>query len=192
MVMARNVTRFFDRASGKLGWPITSVAYTLLFAALIGSVLVLNSSGWERLTSSEIGWMLVFDAMALAGLILSFRNQQAVSLLSCASMIGIMVLCASTTVLPNLGSSFSARHAAKQVGGEPARENLYVYRLHRAWVYGLSFYQKKKLSEWTEDAPLPAWVYTNYEGREILEGKGRAVRVVEGGSGEVGLMYVYR
>lgn len=193
MVMASVFTRNTKQELCNRSWTLLCVGLTLCITAWVWIVIPVYRASDHSQTIESI--ILASLAATLGGLLVSglavFRRASYATLLA-AILLTSMVAFANRRVLQKLDAVFSAREAAKAVGGEPANENLHVYRVHRAWKYGLEFYQRKELREWTGDTWLPAWVYTTGEGIEELGRQGRAVRVVEGKSPEAMLVYVYR
>ena len=193
MVMARSVT---SRAEARDKWTARIgilVGITVVLLSFLASVLVYAAAlelGFEN--RAGVALMIVITVGSLSVSVLAGKRKviaagTATALIIC-SMVGVL----SWTVLGKVDAHYSAREAAKGVGGEPARENVYVYKVHRAWKYGLEFYQRKELAEWNEEVAMPAWVFTTREGIEELERKGRKVNVVEEKSANAMLVYVYR
>ncbi len=54
-----------------------------------------------------------------------------------------------------------------------------VYRLHRAWHYGLNYYFGRELPEWSRTAPPGSVIVASDAGVEELQTSGLPVQVLE-------------
>jgi 4-amino-4-deoxy-L-arabinose transferase-like glycosyltransferase len=78
--------------------------------------------------------------------------------------------------LPRLDAQISPRAAARaSLEHTPAGKNLQLYRLPRAWAYGMNYYLGRELPEWSPHAegaapaPQDLWIVTGDAGRKDLE-----------------------
>jgi len=101
------------------------------------------------------------------------RRRPAAALLAAAALMTGLVEAANQRALPRLDKYVSPRVAARAVQIPPGTaENISVYRLRRAWRYGLNFYLHQELPDWTPRSARPGWVYTNEEGFAELQRQG--------------------
>lgn len=84
---------------------------------------------------------------------------------------------AGLRVLPNLDRSLSPRSASLAAASAPP-EQLRVYQIPRAWQFGLNFYLKRELPEWSLADSGNSWVFTTKAGADALGRTGREVIVI--------------
>ncbi len=192
MVIARSVA---GRAAAADAWTTrigVLVGITVVLLSLLVAVLVYAADLEFGLHSGiSVALAIAITVASLCVAVLAGKRRVIAAGIAAALVIGCLVGVLSWDVLGKVDAHYSPREAAKGVGGEPARENVYVYRVHRAWKYGLEFYQKKALQEWDEGVAMPAWVFTTREGMVEMEKTGRRVHVVESKSANATLVYVF-
>ena len=194
MVMARSIVK--DAEAKRRAWPMVVVGVTLV-ATVVELLRRLVVGPYHHIILSVKPWELetVIPGIALVGIatsVLALWRRTMGAVVLTAFLLAMQLWWVTARTPKYFAHYISAREAARGVGGEPARENVYVYKVHRAWKYGLEFYQRKELPEWKDDTPLPAWVFTTQVGIEEMEAKERKVSVVEEKSGNAMLVYVYR
>jgi len=193
MVMARSVAaraEAADKWTARIG---VLVGITLVLLSLFVAVLVYAADLEFNLESpAGVALTIAITVASLSVAVLAGKRKVFAAEAATALIVSCLAGVLSWTVLGKVDAHYSPREAAKGVGGEPARENVYVYRVHRAWKHGLEFYQKKALEEWNEGVATPAWVFTTREGKEEMERSGRRVNVVEAKSANAILVYTYR
>ncbi|MBZ5528731.1 MAG: glycosyltransferase family 39 protein [Acidobacteriia bacterium] len=90
--------------------------------------------------------------------------------------IGCAVLCvtsANRLVLPRLDWTLSSRTAAQTFSVRPdANSRVAVFRLNRAWHYGLNYYLRAELPEYDLAGAAPGYVFVSKEGLEALRRSG--------------------
>ena len=73
-------------------------------------------------------------------------------------------------ILPATDARISARAAANDaLRLDLAGKNIAVYGLKRDWNYGLSYYFRRELPEWTPGKQLPEWLFTSDKNCAELE-----------------------
>ncbi len=109
-----------------------------------------------------------------------------------ALLVTLLVYAVGGHALPRLDPAVSARDAAARVpeAGAAARNTVFIFRLHRAWHYGLNFYLRSELREWTPQAARPAFLYTNTAGLAELQQLGLRVSLLSGRSPQAILVRV--
>jgi 4-amino-4-deoxy-L-arabinose transferase-like glycosyltransferase len=88
----------------------------------------------------------------------------------------LVVLCteiANVSVLPALDPYISARWHAQFLRNDAHPDRIFVYQLPRAWNYGLAFYMRRELPEWSPSDPNPALVLTTSKGLAQMRTLGR-------------------
>jgi 4-amino-4-deoxy-L-arabinose transferase-like glycosyltransferase len=102
-------------------------------------------------------------AMGVVGVLSFFRRPRAV-VWTAAISIAALVVVTEQRLLPSLDGQVSPRAAARTIlNAEGGPRPVAVYRISRAWQYGLNFYFDKEIPEWTPQ-PGYAWVITNDAG----------------------------
>ena len=128
--------------------------------------------------------ILLAIILLLAGIRQKLWMTVAIASLSVAATI----VAANMAILPALDPYLSARPHAAFLRGDRRPDRIFTYRLNRSWNYGLAFYFRRELPEWSPNEPDAALVLTNQKG---LDGITRAGRV-QGELNEVqqGILYV--
>lgn len=88
----------------------------------------------------------------------------------------LVVLCteiANVSVLPTLDPYVSARWHAQFLRNDAHPDRIFTYQLPRAWNYGLAFYMRRELPEWSPSDPNPALVLTTPRGLAQMRMLGR-------------------
>ena len=94
-------------------------------------------------------------------------------LLLCAVLVAAGVELASVKFLPLLDSAVSARPHAEFMRNDQHPDRIFTYELRRSWTYGLTFYFRRELPEWSPNDPIPALVLTTPDGLEQIKKLGR-------------------
>jgi 4-amino-4-deoxy-L-arabinose transferase-like glycosyltransferase len=102
-------------------------------------------------------------------IVAAFRSRPATVVLLGTLLIAASVEFASLKILPALDSVVSARPHAEFMRDDQHPERILTYKLNRSWVYGLTFYFRRELPEWSPLDPEPGLVLTTPRGEnEIL------------------------
>jgi 4-amino-4-deoxy-L-arabinose transferase-like glycosyltransferase len=101
------------------------------------------------------------------------RNGAATAIWTCALLVSASVEIASLKVLPAMDPSVSARPHAEFMRNDQHPERIFTYRLSRSWVYGLTFYFRRELPEWSPTDPEAALVLTTRGGFQEIGALGR-------------------
>ncbi len=193
LLLARSVGRTIEEKGAFAAWLFAGIGGTLV-------ALAVSAGHWLRRLPPESGWadpkrVLTWIALGVVGglviALLGLLGRPGAALLATAVLTAALIEGANRRILPQLDTYISPRAAARaeqiQVG---AAENLSVYRLRRAWHYGLNFYLHRNLPEWTPQSPHPAWLYTSSAGLSELERMGTRFAVAESNSPEALLVRV--
>ncbi len=178
LVMAASVSRSIENDRPAARWLLASVGATLL-------VLALTAGRWLERLPPESGltevrallpWLGVAAGAGVVSLLLALVHRRWAALVVLALSLAGLVEAANRAVLPRLDPYLSARATARMLADDAAlRASLQVYRLHRAWHYGLNFYLERELPQWNPTQPGPAWVLTSREGLEEIRRRGRSI-----------------
>jgi 4-amino-4-deoxy-L-arabinose transferase-like glycosyltransferase len=138
-----------------------------------------NFSPLSQLSDAAIG-LAIFGLALLVHYFEKLRSRWTYLLLT-ASIVGWFVW-----VYPFLGAvdfAISARWIGREAQGyvRPP-DKVATYHLKRAWQYGVEFYLRRPLPEWTSGTPCPEWIITDNAGRGQLSGMGWSLEAKEPGS----------
>lgn len=122
------------------------------------------------------GAILALSALGATGGILIvalalFRRRS--PLLVSFFLVVIVVLFAGARLLPSLDPYVSARPHAALLQRDLRPDRIFTYHLRRSWNYGLAFYMRRELPEWSPQDPEPALVLTSPAGLDDLRKLGR-------------------
>jgi 4-amino-4-deoxy-L-arabinose transferase-like glycosyltransferase len=132
------------RSGANLPSPAAQQPLRLVGMALIcGAGIVVMAGAWRSLRQSA----------AMASLVISFA-------------VGL----AANHVLPALDAQISPRAVAIQAQGLPPL--CQTYHLTRSWQYGLEFYLRGPVKDWSAGEPRPLWIITDDVGRAQLTAQG--------------------
>jgi hypothetical protein len=123
-------------------------------------------------------WIAVTAAGGAIVAILGSTRRMTAALLLNAGMIAGLLIAANWVLLPRMDPSLSARATAKaflagdQNPGTNFSGALGIYRLDRAWQYGLEYYLGHQLQEWTPEAGGSFLLFTTEAGCSDLQRRG--------------------
>jgi 4-amino-4-deoxy-L-arabinose transferase-like glycosyltransferase len=116
---------------------------------------------------------LVSFATAAVLVVAAFRSRPATTVLLCAALTAASVEIVSLKILGALDALYSARPHAEFMHNDLHPDRIFTYQLSRRWTYGLAFYFRRELSEWSPDDPRPALVLTTPDGLDRIRKLGR-------------------
>jgi hypothetical protein len=133
---------------------------------------------WSDHSPSHIAVMRV---MPLAGLVFPalimilvvFYKQPAIAVPLLAFGLAANVEIVNLGELPALDPFYSARPHAEFMRNDQRPDRIFTYRLNRSWDYGLAFYFRRELPQWSPDDPMPALVLTTPDGLASIRKFGR-------------------
>jgi 4-amino-4-deoxy-L-arabinose transferase-like glycosyltransferase len=129
---------------------------------------------------------LAFVAAIVIAVVFYKRPGIAVPIL--AFCLAVNVEFVSLGELPVLDAFYSARPHAAFMHNDQRPDRIFAYRLSRSWGWGLAFYFRRELPEWSPDDPMPALVLTTQDGLERIRKLGRFTGDLE--QMQPGLVYV--
>jgi len=150
----------------------------LIFVPVFGSVAV--SPGLFSATVSL--------AVATLLLVAAFRAKPENVLLLAVASLAACVEIASLRLLPAVDPAVSARAHSEFMRNDQHPDRIFTYQLRRNWIYGLNFYFRRELPEWSPGDPRPALVLTTPAGLEQIRKLGRVNGEIE--QTQPGLVYV--
>ncbi len=193
LLMARSLGRAIEQKNPSARWLAAGVGLTFIALGVSSSLLLKRlppASGfvdWHHM----LAWIAALVLGGLGVAALGLLRRPAAALLVAVALIAGMIEAANRQTLPQLDAYLSPRHAARAGQAPPGMAvNLAAYRLHRAWRYGLNFYLRRELPEWTPQSPRPGWVYTDSAGLADLARQGVRFAVIERGSPAAMLVHV--
>ena len=158
ILLARSITRKSDTDKRMPSWLLAGSGATFL-------LLAATATQWLKRLPPESGLQEAKDiwpwlaAAALGGILaaaLALLRRQGASLLVSAVLMAGLVGMVAWRILPRLDPHLSARAAAAAVAEAMTNdEPIYVFRLHRAWHYGLNFYLQEEIITWNPDYSKP-------------------------------------
>ena len=84
----------------------------------------------------------------------------------------------NTTVLPRLDPLISTRSAARDMAELAGGGPLHTYGLHRAWQYGVEYYLRRPVPEWSAQEAAGSIVMTTDPGLREMQATGARLRVL--------------
>ena len=150
----------------------------LIFVPIFGSVSV----------SPGLFLAMISLAVAVLLLVAVFRAKPETVLLLGAILLAVCVEIASLRLLPAVDPAVSARAHAEFMRNDQHPDRIFTYQLRRNWIYGLNFYFRRELPEWSPGDPMPALVLTTPAGLDQIRTLGRVSGEIE--QTQPGLVYV--
>lgn len=162
-----------------------SRAFALLLAAGLSiSWAILAGIGWHRLLHAMAsspqgvpGWGvgLAVGVVLLSTVLLTAAARRDFPALVAANTcaVAIVVVCAGLYILPQMDAALSARPYAEFFSNDLRPDRVFIYKVPRAMDYGLAFYARRVLPEWSPADPSAALVITTPAGFEEIEHLGR-------------------
>jgi 4-amino-4-deoxy-L-arabinose transferase-like glycosyltransferase len=147
------------------------VILALVFVRFIRS----GSMAGTQLQSAFLLVAAIVLGIAVAALLVVAGMRQDLRLavaICCVSVVAAVEI-ANIAILPALDPLVSARPYAELLQNDLHPDRIFVFQLKRTWNYGLAFYLRRGLPEWSPKDPNAALVLTNREGLEKIEQAGR-------------------
>jgi 4-amino-4-deoxy-L-arabinose transferase-like glycosyltransferase len=103
-------------------------------------------------------------------------------------LVASSVEAANVGLLPKLDALYSARSHAQFMRNDQHPERIFTYHLSRGWNFGLAFYFRREIPEWSPHDPQSALVLTTPGGIEEIRKLGRFRGPLD--ENYVGILYV--
>ncbi len=179
LLLARSLTRAIEQNDSFAQWQMEWTGVTfLVLAGVTGYRLSRLPSQLEAMSGSEMAvWITGVMAVGLIVSGLGWARKYWASLTLAAVLMAGLIEGVNLRIAPMIDHEVSPRAAARAVlaSGEGPR-GVRVYRLHRAWRYGLNFYFHGELPEWRPGSePPPRMLLTSEAGARELEKGGTRV-----------------
>jgi 4-amino-4-deoxy-L-arabinose transferase-like glycosyltransferase len=104
---------------------------------------------------------------------LRYLKEPRLGFVLCALIMAGGVEATSLKILPLLDPAVSARPHAEFMHNDQHPDRIFTYQLRRSWIYGLNFYFRRQLPEWSPADPIPALVLTTPDGLDRIKKFGR-------------------
>lgn len=125
---------------------------------------------WSSLNVAAAASAALIAILLLAA---NYHRKPSLILLLCALFVAAGVEIASLKVLPLLDPVLSARPHAAFMRDDRHPDRIFTYHLRRTWNYGLAFYFRREIPEWSPADPEAALVLTTPDGLKEIERLGR-------------------
>jgi len=117
------------------------------------------------------GAIAILAGALMAGVLAARKKHLAVPLCLLCVAAGVEFL--SIAVLPSLDPAYSARPYAELLSRDLRPERIFIYDVPRSWNWGLAFYFRRELPEWSPADPEPALALTTEAGFAQIKKLGR-------------------
>jgi 4-amino-4-deoxy-L-arabinose transferase-like glycosyltransferase len=155
LLLARSLMRAIEQNDFFAQWQMEWTGVTfLILAGVAGYRLSRLPSQLEAMPGSEMAtWITVIMAVGLFVSLLGWARKYWASLALSAVLMAGLVEGINLRIVPLIDHEVSPRAAAQAIQKElRTGENVSVYRLHRAWHYGLNYYLHRELPAWPPDS----------------------------------------
>ena len=180
LLLARTMAGFMDSTDRSARWPLLGTAVVLAGIATALAVPEMAIAGVPGLPLDRLRQFAPFVGLAslvVAGTAFWRQEHLAVATVALAFAGGALYL--NAVMLPQLDPLLSPRTVARRVQETSAPDRVSMYRLHRAWDFGLDYYLHRELPEWASDVFVgPALVVTNEDGVEELRDQDVSVQIL--------------
>lgn len=186
LLLARTVACFIDSSNRDARWPFFGTAVVLAAVAGAFAVPEIAIAGVPGLPLDSVRPLAPLMAVASVAVALTAHwrlRYLSVATVALVFVIGIGYL--NSIMVPHLDPLLSPRTVARRVQQAASTEDLAVYRLHRAWNFGLDYYLNRDLPEWSPETFVsPALVVTNDKGIVDLRDLDLSVEILDSVSQE--------
>ena len=170
-------------------WILCSIGLTLI---ILGAVATRSMSRFPATSQHDLHKILGYSAMiVIAGgisvAVLGLFRPRTALVWSFVTVIALVEF-SGLGVLPALDPYISARPHEIFLRHDLRQDRVFTFQLPRSWNYGLAFYFRRQLPEWSPSDPDPALVLTTPKGFDEIRELGRFRGVLD--QEEVGILYV--
>lgn len=172
LLCAVGTSRAPDRNAPIVNFLAGGIGLTLLILG-IAALVAAHRIPWEalnyQLTPEFVAIVsrlaLVFVAVvALFIVVAALGGKFEYALILCALFVAFSVEMANLALLPTLDRLYSARPHAALMRNDLHPDRIFTYQLARSWNWGLAFYFRRELPEWSPKDPNAALVLTTPAG----------------------------
>lgn len=181
LLCAIGTSRAADRNAPILNFLAGGIGLTLLILG-IAALVAAHRIPWKtldyQLTPEFVAIVgrlaLVFVAVvALFIVAAALRGKFNHALALCALFVAFSVEMANLALLPTLDRLYSARSHAALMRNDLHPDRIFTYQMARSWNWGLAFYFRRELPEWSPEDPNAALVLTTPAGLAQIRKLGR-------------------
>ena len=175
LVIALASAKRFQQAQKSRAWIPAALAatYIALLAALLYQLKIAFSADVSRFFL-PLGLLALSFALAFAASWRYSGNRPQTPFVTAVIVALLFVEVAGRAVLPIFDPLLSARSAAALVSSIPLGQ-VSTFKLRRSWQFGLNFYLRRELPEWSPTDGAHQWVLTNDQGTMEILASGREV-----------------
>ena len=186
LLLARTVACFLDSSDRDARWPLFGTAVVLAGVAGAFAVPEIAISGVPGLPFDSVRPLApVMGVASVTVAAAAYWRLRYISVATVALMFVIGIGYLNSMMVPHLDPLLSPRTVARRVQETATTEDLAVYRLHRAWNFGLDYYLNRDLPEWSPDTFVsPVLVVTNEKGIVDLQDRDLSVEILDSVSQE--------
>ena len=181
LICSIGLVRAYEKSSAMATTLSAGISATCAIVA-IAAFFFIRRFDWAAVTTQDgapmVSWLVygvlaMTLALASASVIAALHRKLLVAVGLCAIWSALAVEAANIGILPLLDSFYSARPHAAFLSNDRHPDRIFTYRLSRSWNYGLAFYFRRELPEWSASDPQPAFVLTTAKGAKEIESLGR-------------------
>ncbi|MBZ5662777.1 MAG: glycosyltransferase family 39 protein [Acidobacteriia bacterium] len=148
---------------------ITGAMFTAC-AIFAGKALLRTANTFNISNSRSIALLAILGVGGLIAVVFSTRKRPMSGITALVLVVVAALVFLNSGILPATDARISARAAANDaLRLDLAGKNIAVYGLKRDWNYGLSYYFRRELPEWTPGKQLPEWLFTSDKNCAELE-----------------------
>ena len=176
IVLAVSATRMLSDSSlfSRLVLGCVGLTWIVGLAARVPHMLrFLPASIAPRMGSDLHTLIAIAAATGFVIFVLAVLRRQRAAVILTAMLFASMIELANRTVLPQLDPYISARESAAKLENAAGSNKLATYELQRSWYWGLNFYLREQLPEWTSQQAGTSLVVTNEKGLQKIRATGR-------------------
>jgi 4-amino-4-deoxy-L-arabinose transferase-like glycosyltransferase len=147
-----------------------ALAIVVLVKANHASISVTERAAWLHFAEAAL-----LTTVLLVLIILKAGGRQNLRLVVgiCSLLVVAATLIADLRILPALDPYVSARSHAIFLRHDLRPDRIFTFQLNRSWSYGLAFYFRRELPEWSPGDPEAAFVLTTRKGLAEIVKAGR-------------------
>ncbi|HEX4003800.1 MAG TPA: hypothetical protein VHX36_14205 [Candidatus Acidoferrales bacterium] len=158
-------------ATRRIPWEALNFQYTPAFVAIVSRMALV--------------FVVVVALFVLAP---ALRERFDYTVAVCALFVALSVEMAGIALLPAVDRLYSARPHAALMRNDLHPDRIFAYKLSRSWNWGLAFYFRRELPEWSPQDPNAALVLTTPAGLAEIRQLGRFQGALD--EPYVGVLYV--
>jgi len=173
LLVAAAFFRFHRTQAGELPvfrFSVASIGLTWIFLAVAALFWLHRIPASERadLHAALLPLVLIALVGGVAIFVIAFRRPR--TAVYASIFLAVLSLClAGRSVLPSLDPYVSARPYALRLRDSHFPNRIFTYQLARSWDYGLAFYFRRELPEWSPADPDAVLLLTTPQGLEKVK-----------------------